>query len=733
MVELENTFSAPGIKDFVKRIIMRLRRETMLLSVAGIVALILLSSHVFPPVDQEKKEELLILTVMNNLERMHFQPRIINDEFSEDVFDLYIDRTFGQGRFITQEGLNRLETYKDDIDNEVSDGRYDFFNMAMEILDKNHKKTQEFYREILAKPFDFSVDEKVELDGDKRPIAKNDQELREFWRKYLKYETLQRYLDAKEEQEQAVADGKEDVKVKMDKELEQEARADVLKMFDKWYSRMEKQKREDRVGYFINTITSVFDPHTNYFKPIDKENFDIRFSGRLEGIGARLQTDDDYTKVSSIVVGGPAWKEKELEENDIIMKVAQEDEEEPVDINGMDINDVVQLIRGKKDTKVRLTVKKVDGTVKEITIVRDIVIMDESFAKSLVLKGADNNRIGYLYLPSFYADFQNPDGRMCATDVGIELEKLKSANVDGIILDLRNNGGGSLRDVVQMSGYFIEKGPIVQVKSRTRKARILKDVDPNVQYKGPLIVMVNSFSASASEILAAALQDYDRAIIVGSPTTFGKGTVQRFIPLDETIAGFDEFKPLGNLKLTMQKFYRINGGSTQLKGVSSDIVLPDNYLYIKTGEREQDKPLKWTEIDGVSYSQDVMHVKPALAEIKARSKARLAEHSIFTKINEHALKVKEQQDETAYSLEYNTYKVAEDELETDAKAYKDLFKEVVIDDVENLPGDLNAIEANESKKERNTEWKKNVSKDVYIKETMAIMHDLIDLTNSNQK
>ncbi len=712
---------------------MRFRRETILFSVVAIVALILLSSHIFLPINQEEKEALIIQTVMRNIERMHFQPRQIDDEFSEDVFDLYIDRTFGQGRFITEEDLTRLKIYKDDIDNEVNEGRYDFFNMAIEILDANHKKTQKYYREILAKPFDFSIKEEVEMDGEKRGVAKNDAELKEFWRKYLKYEVLQKYLEAKTSQEKAIENGDKDVEVKMDKELEQEAREDVLDMFDKWYARMEKLKREDRIGYFINTVTSVFDPHTNYYKPIDKENFNIRFSGRLEGIGARLQTDDDYTKVSSIIVGGPAWKGKELEENDVIMKVAQQGDVEPVDIKGMTINDVVQLIRGKKDTEVRLTVKKVDGTIKEITIVRDIVIIDESFAKSLILKEEEGDRVGYLYLPSFYADFQNPDGRMCATDVGIELEKLKAANVDGIILDLRNNGGGSLRDVVKMSGYFIEKGPIVQVKSRTRNPRILKDTDPNVQYGGPLVVMVNSFSASASEILAAALQDYDRAIIVGSPTTFGKGTVQRFIPLDETISGYEDLKPLGDLKLTMQKFYRVNGGSTQLKGVASDIVLPDNYQYIKTGEREQDKPLKWTEIDGVSYSQDVLHVKPVLSLIKKNSAARLSGNSIFNKIDEYAKKVKEQRDETSYSLEYNAFKQADEELENEAEAYKDLFKDVIIDDVENLPEDISVIEKNEAKTERNKEWKKNVSKDVYIKETMAILHDLIDFTGKNHK
>lgn len=423
----------------------------------------------------------------------------------------------------------------------------------------------------------------------KKPFAKDDATLKDYWRQSMKWETMTRLAEKLEKKEK----GEENFKDKTYEELEAEARKDVLKVYDDWYVRLEKRKRNDYLSMYLNTFTNIFDPHTEYYEPIDKQNFDIGMSGRLEGIGARLQTDGDLTKVSEIIVGGPAWKEGKLEENDKIVKVAQGDDPEWTDITGMVINDVVQLIRGKPGTKVRLSVKKADGSTKEIVIIRDVVIIEEGFAKSLLIETEEKETIGYLRLPKFYADFNNSNGRRCADDVAVELEKLKQAGVQGIILDLRSNGGGSLRDVVKMSGFFVEEGPIVQVKSRTRKAEVLSDDDPGVQYSGPLIVMVNQFSASASEILAAALQDYGRAVIVGTGTsTFGKGTVQRFFDLDAVIRGNPEVKPLGEIKLTVQKFFRVNGGSTQLRGVTPDIVLPDNWLYLETGEKEEDFPME---------------------------------------------------------------------------------------------------------------------------------------------
>ncbi len=691
----------------------------ILLSVSAILFLV---AAYFPQDNGSDKEAVLIRTLIRGLEYMHYEPADINDDFANKAYDIYLDNMDSGRRWLTGNDVKKLEALKTRIDDNIKEGQFDFFDLSVELLDAGVDKTQDYYREILAKPFNFDKAETVEMDSDKREYAKNDKELKDFWRRSLKFETLTRFNSALEEQEKAG----EEKEIKTKEELEKEARAKVLDLYDKWYDRISKLKREDRFSDFLNSLTSVFDPHTNYFKPIDKQNFDIRFSGRLEGIGARLQTDGDYTKVVDIVIGGPAWKGKELQENDIITKVAQGDEE-PLDVKGMVVDDVVQYVRGKKGTEVRLTVKSIDGTEKIVSIVRDIVYLEESYAKSLILDGPEGGeKIGYLYLPSFYADFENKDGRFSAPDVAKELEKLKEENVDGIILDLRDNGGGSLRDVVKMSGFFIEEGPIVQIKSREKKAEVLVDVDKRVQYDGPLVVMVNGFSASASEILAAALQDYSRAVIVGSNSTHGKGTVQRFIDLDRTIRGYEEYKPLGQLKLTMQKYYRINGGSTQLRGVVPDIILPDNFHYIKTGEKQEKYPMEWTEIEAVDYDQNVMTItRDDLRVLADKSEERVKANPTFQKVLENAKRFKKRRNESTYPLNLPEYQSFVDTREDEAKKYSGMFKSVINGGVKNLKVDVSAYTGNEVTEARNKNFIESVSKDAYIKETLNIVHDII--------
>ena len=499
-----------------------MKNRGLLLSLAVAVALFF---AFYPPYDNAQKEAALMESILTEINYYHYHPLEINDALSEKVYELFMDRLDSGRRWLTQDDVNHLKAFRTELDNEAQQGSFAFLDLAIQLQEAGIDKTEGWYKEILAKPFDFKGKDTYESSSDKKPFAKNDDELRKYWEQSLKWETMTRLADkirSKEKDEEEYRDMSYE-------EMEADAREDVLKVFDNWYKRLEKRKRSDHVSMYLNAFTNIFDPHTEYYEPIDKQNFDISMSGRFEGIGARLQTDGEMTKVSEIIVGGPAWKGGELEENDKILKVAQGDDVEWTDITGMVINDVVQLIRGEKDTKVRLYVKKAEGGNEEISIIRDVVITSESFAKSLIIDSEHGEKIGYLRLPKFYADFQDRNGRRCATDVKVELEKMKKVGVDGVILDLRSNGGGSLRDVVKMSGFFVEEGPMVQVKSRSRKPEVLADEDPSVQYNGPLIVMVNQFSASASEILAAALQDYGRAIIVGTGnSTFGKGTVQRF-------------------------------------------------------------------------------------------------------------------------------------------------------------------------------------------------------------
>jgi carboxyl-terminal processing protease len=682
----------------------------------------LLVAAFYPPIDSEQKEAVLIQTILGGLQQLHYAPVDIDDDFSEKAYNLYLDRIDGGRRWFTQQDVDQLEVYRYQIDDQSNLGTYEFLDLSIELFETALEKTQVYYRQALEEPFDFSVSESIELDGEKRGYAQSDQELSNFWYHLMKYETLTRYADMVKARDEGTD---EEYAGKSDAELEEKARAAVLKAFDDWYDRLSKRKRSDHLSIYLNVLTNIFDPHTSYYEPIEKQNFDIRMSGKLEGIGARLQTDGDYTKVVNVVVGGPAWKQGELEEGDKIIRVQQADSEEAVDITGMTINDVVQMIRGDKGTDVILSVKKVDGTMVDITITRDVVILEEGFAKSLILHTSAKEKVGYIRLPSFYADFQDRDGRSCARDVATEIRKLKAEGVEGIILDLRSNGGGSLRDVVDMTGLFIEEGPIVQVKSRSRSAEVLTDDDPSVLWDGAIIVMVNNASASASEILAAALQDYERAVIVGSNHTFGKGTVQRFFDLDRAIRGNSEVKPLGEIKLTTQKFYRIDGGSTQLRGVTPDIVLPNPYAYLEYGEVEQDFAMEWSSIEPVPYSQEVYFV-PDLNTLRANSEARVAQNEAYQETVKSARRLEEQQNDQEYSLNLQTFQEEAAQRAAERESYEAIFDREVVFGVSNLAVDLETIQGDEGKEARNTQWIEDVQKDLDVAECLNILHDMLE-------
>lgn len=677
--------------------------------------------------ESAEKDAVLMKLIVSFLDELHFDPKKMDDGFSEKFYNLYLESLDPSKRFLTLEDVKKLEAYRLKLDEAMNSGNTDFFDLSVGLVESAALKAQGYYREILAQPFDFTANESFETDPEKRVYAKTDAELKEVWRKILKYETLSRIMDKEEGLKSAKAG--EEAPASTPQLIEEEARKAVLKAYEEVFSRMMKTKRSDRLNLYLNSFTHVYDPHTDFLEPADKQDFDFRISGRLEGIGATLNNVGDFTKVAEIVIGGPAWKAKELEKNDLILKAAQGDSKEWVDFTGMLTNEVVTHIRGKKGTKVRLMIKKVDGTTKEISIIRDVIEFEDTYVKSLILDGASpDEKIGYIYLPTFYADFQRADGRFCAQDVAKELEKLKDETVKGIIIDLRNNGGGSLNDVVKMSGLFVESGPIVQVKSRSAQPEVNYDRNPAVQYAGPLVIMVNSFSASASEIMAAALQDYGRAVIVGSKSTYGKGSVQRVFSLDQAITGYDELKPFGDIKITLQKFYRINGGSNQLRGVIPDIILPDTYHYLPVGEREEDYPLNWTEIPAVSYSQNAYKIKN-LEEVKRRSKARLEQDPGFQKILSHAKYIEAERKNSAVMLNIDQFRkdeAAEGKLSAD---FRNAFKDVVNKGARNIVVDVKKMETTPDKEKtlaRNKDFIEGVSKDIYIRETLRIMHDLIE-------
>lgn len=668
---------------------------------------------------QDEGEDILMKAVNASLQGAHYDPAIINDEFSEKAFKLYLKNLDANKRLLSKSDVKQLDKFEKEIDDEIKNGTYNLFNASIKLVNKQTTLTEQFFEDILAQPFDFNINEEVDFD-EEIPYAKNDKELKDRWRKYLKYSVLTKLYTDQLAQEKAEEKSDTVFTPKPFDTLEYNARKSVLKTHRDYYSRLKRLERKDRLSMYINSITGVYDPHTNYFPPADKENFDIQMSGQLEGIGAQLQEKDGYIKITNIIPGGPSSLQGDLQANDLILKVKQEGGE-AVNIVDWRIDDAVKIIRGKKGTKVTLTVRKPDGAEQDITITRDVVILEETYAKSLLLNDKDNVKTGYIYLPSFYADFRNPRGRFSWKDVKAEVEKLKTAGVKGIILDLRSNGGGSLDDVVKMGGLFIDEGPIVQVKEKGRKPQVLADRYAGAEWDGALVIMINEFSASASEIMAAAMQDYGRAVIVGSSSSHGKGTVQRFLNLNQTIRN-KNIPDLGSIKLTIQKFYRINGDATQLKGVSSDILLPDNYMYIKTGEKEQDYPMAWDQIESASYDSKSYQVKKSVFET---SNARVQSNETFKLIEENARRWEKQRESRKYPLSIAKYALQEEKQKAEGEKFEILNKlEISGFEVSNIPSDLEKIKTEESRMKINKDWIKSINKDPYVYESLQIIEDL---------
>ncbi|MDX2285687.1 MAG: carboxy terminal-processing peptidase [Bacteroidia bacterium] len=697
-----------------------MKRKLLLFS-SAILSFFLFSSYVLY-VHEGDKGEWLIRTMMQSMEYYHYKPLEVDDRFSQMVFDEYLKYIDYNKRFLTQSDVNTLNGYRNSLDDEIQAGTFEFFTASAGIIDARTKSVQGFVSEILAKPFDFTRPETAVLDPDKTEFAADEAALRERWHQLLKYQTLVR-LDQYLSQQERKAKEDPKAETKSFGQLEADARARVLRDQEAYFRRLTRKDLNDRRSEYMNSIAAVYDPHTNYFPPQDKEDFDIQMSGQLEGIGAQLQEDEGKIKVMSIVPGSASARQGQLQVNDLILQVAQ-GKEEPVDVTNMDLDDAVRLIRGPKGTEVRLTVRKLDGTELMIAITRDIVELEETYARSALLRNTQTKKgIGYIHLPKFYADFNHRNGRRCATDVAKEIEKLKREGVDGIILDLRDNGGGSLQDVVDMTGLFIEAGPIVQVKSREGAPQVLSDRDPSVKYDGPLVVLVNSFSASASEIMAAAIQDYGRGVIIGSPSTFGKGTVQRFVNLDDVVRGYSEVKPLGEVKLTTQKFYRINGGATQLKGVVPDIIIPDEYSLLQVGEKDQDHTMAWDEISPVPYRPWEQSVTKQLDRLRDNSAKRVAASQSFRMIQENAELIKRRQEQDTYPLNLDAYRADRRSQDAENERYKNIRTPIAGFTAATLQDDLASVSADTVRSQRAKTWHENIVKDPYIYEAMMVLND----------
>ena len=676
--------------------------------------------------DPDAKKEAVVLDIMMSiLNNVHFRPLEVDDNFSHKIYDTYLKRSDYGKKILLQSDMDELKkNYYNQIDDEIKVLSFDFFNRSTIIFTQRIAENKSYINEILSTPFDFTIKESVELDPDKMGYAKDKTEMKDVWRKYLKYQVMVRLTEAKKEQDKNIVATKPELVIKSDVELEVDARAKVKKTQEDIFTRLEKLDRTDRMVSYVNVIAGIFDPHTEFFNPAGKDDFDIAMSGQLTGIGATLQEKDGYIKVTTIVTGSPCWKQGQLKAGDLIIKAGQGDKE-AVDMAGMKVEDAVKLIRGKKGTEVRLTVQKPDNSTLVIPIIRDVVILDETFAQSAIIN--QNAKIGYIRLPGFYADFtkEKNSGRACADDVKKELEKLMNENVEGIILDLRDNGGGSLFEVIKMAGLFIPSGPIVQVKSPSQGVYVYDDKDGgSVVYSGPLVILINENSASASEILAAAIQDYKRGVIVGSSaSSFGKGSVQNFYDLDDfpsqnTAA---EMQPLGSVKVTIQKFYRVNGGSTQLKGVSPDVQLPGYFSFDEQGEKDLDYPMEWDRIPSASYKG--WKNAPDYSSIIKNSASRVEVDPYFSLISKKSKQLKREKEATFESLYLPDFKKSQAELSEENKQYKPLEDPISMFAISMLSIDKMMLQGDTSKMARKTDFLERIQKDPYISEAANIIRE----------
>ena len=693
-----------------------------------ILSFILLSGFVFGITlkkENPNKDKLLLEIISYVLDRGHFDPKDINDVFSENAYMSYLENIDGQHRFFLKSDINSFNSYRHLIDDEIKNTQVEFFNLSFEKLMERMSQVEGFYKSLLETPFDFSIKDEINLDFKKASYANNLTELRSIWRKRLKLNALERFTSKKDEEVQKLEIDVSYV-MKTDSELEVKAREIISENMDAFFERYNDLNRKDWFSIYINSIVLQFDPHTSYLAPNDKDRFDASMSGEFEGIGARLQKRNQEVKIVEVISGGPVWRDELLEIGDIILKVAQPNKE-AVDISGMRLDDSIKLIKGPKGTQVILTIKRVDGSIEDVKVTRDVVILEETYARSSLITN-DKESFGLIELPKFYVNFQDYNQRNAATDVKKELEQLKQKNVKGIILDLRNNGGGSLKTVVEMAGYFIKEGPVVQVKSTGGKKEVLKDIDPRIVWDGPLVILVNEFSASASEIIAAALQDYKRAIILGSKQTFGKGTVQNVFDLNRMITG-GTYGDLGALKVTTDKFYRINGRSTQLEGVKSDVVFPNRYAYVEMGEKDQDNPLAWDSISPALYKtfEGLNNYEYSLS----KSKQRVKDNPILTLIDEQALWIKKQQENYTYSLDFTSYKATRESNKTYSERFKKLGDYESSLEFQWLPEAGLQAEVNDDLIIKRKRWQKSLKKDIYISEAIEILKDLSTQLSGN--
>ena len=673
--------------------------------------------------ENPNKDKLLMQLISYLLEQGHFQPKDFNDEFSLEVYKRFLNRIDPYKHYFYKSDIEIFKQYEQQLDDQIQNYEIEFFNIVYEKLTQRINESVDVYNDILSRPFDYEINETFKSESEELDYVSSKKEMYERWRKQLKFTTLSSYHDLLSDQQSR--SNNSDLTTKTKEQIEEESRLSTLGNLEQTAIYFNDLRRDDWLSIYINSIAESFDPHTYYFAPQDKDRFDASMSGKYEGIGARLEKKMNEIRITELISGGSAWRQNKLQVGDIILKVRQEDENEAVSVLGKRLDDAVKLIKGPKGTSVILTLRRVDGTIEDLKIPRDEIELEETYVKSSILK-SDDYIFGVINLPKFYIDFEDLNSRNATTDLKKEIQRLKSEGMNGLVLDLRNNGGGSLKTVVDIGGLFIDKGPIVQVRSTGYDSEVLRDRDPSIIWDGALVILVNEFSASASEILAAAMQDYKRAVIIGSKQTYGKGTVQNIIDLNKMIKN-NTNGDMGALKFTTQKYYRINGGSTQLEGVKSDIVLPNRYTYMDMGEKDQDNPLPWDEIQPATYKEWENSIN--YEEIIKLSRNRVNNNPTLKLIDESARWIEKTRSKKVFSLNYKIFKNEMIDNERESKKFDSIsnYKTDLL--FSSLSYEFPLMDRDSVLRDNRNRWHESLSKDIYMEEALNVLKDLLTRQN----
>ena len=623
----------------------------------------------------EPQHQRVVQKVTQILTRLHYKDVTINDSLSNQIFVNYLDYLDYNKSYFLKSDIEKFEDFRYNFDQYIVTGElapvffmFNTFQTRME-----HRLDYIFKR--IDEPFDFTLNEYFTPRRDSANWAHDVSELDDYWRKKLKNEFLSLKISGKNEDK---------------------IREVLKKRYTNRKRRLSQGQSEDVIQLYLNALSRIFDPHTSYFSPKATDDFQIRMKQSLEGIGARLSTENEYTKVVEIIAGGPADKSKLLQVNDFIIGVGQDESGEIVDVVGWRIDDVVQLIRGPKNSKVRLQIlhdeNELIADADLITITRDKVKLADSAAKSDTIHIKQDGKeliLGVIDIPAFYLDYDaqrkgNPNYNSTTRDVEKILTEFEEMGIDGVIIDLRQNGGGFLAEAIDLTGLFIKNGPVVQVRDTRGRIKIELDNDPKLKYSGPLAVLVDQYSASASEIFAAAIQDYGRGIIVGNQT-YGKGTVQNIWDLNRLFP--NSARKYGQVKLTIAKFYRISGGSTQHVGVIPDIELPSRFDHDEIGESSQKNALLWDQISAVKYPENLKTISSILPSLKLNHDSRFSSDQSFSYFMSEIEKQKEEKQKKSYSLNEETRRAQREKNKKKDEKQKEYDKDFLLVESENILAD----------------------------------------------